>query len=158
MATCGQLTNTFGYNNLTSGYKVCLIQCPVGLYSEPLQRTCIGHCPGTLGVTTMYYAYNGTRECMTYCNDSFADDSNNICVGQCLSGSYPNADNSTNRCVFTCPDDPDLYADNHVCVHYCSGGYYADAKDRICASRCSNMSTYTQYGDPRTGRCVMNCS
>lgn len=33
VATCGQLTNTFGYHNLTSSYKVCLVQCPPTYYS-----------------------------------------------------------------------------------------------------------------------------
>ena len=33
VATCDQLTNTFGYHNISSGYKICLIQCPVNYYS-----------------------------------------------------------------------------------------------------------------------------
>lgn len=61
VATCGQLTNTFGFHNMTSSYKVCLAVCPAGYYSENVTRTCTQHCPGTPGVSTMYYAYNSTR-------------------------------------------------------------------------------------------------
>jgi hypothetical protein len=75
-------------------------------------------------------------------------------MDKCWSNSYPNADNSTNRCVFQCPTDPDYYADSHVCVFYCTTpNYYADPNGRICTPRCSNW-TYNQYADPRTDRCV----
>jgi len=75
-------------------------------------------------------------------------------MDKCWSSSYPNADNSTNRCVLQCPTDPDYYADSHVCVFYCTTpNTFADPNGRICISRCTNFSTYTQYGDPRTGRC-----
>ena len=155
MATCGELTGTFGFDNLTSGYKVCLAVCPSGYFSENVTRTCTTLCPFS---PVQLYAYNGTKECMPYCNDSYADDNNRKCVAQCLSTSYPNADNSTNKCVFTCPADPDFYADSNVCVYYCTTpGYYADTNLRLCVARCTNV-THNQYGDPRTGRCVQSCS
>ena len=159
MATCHELTNTFGFDNQTSGYKLCLAVCPDGYFSENVTRTCTALCPST---PVKLFAYNGTRECMPYCNDSYADESNWKCVSQCLSVAFPNADNSTNKCVFTCPSDPDFYADSNVCVYYCTtASYYADPSDRICRSRCTNVTGaggFNQYGDPRTGRCVENCS
>lgn len=99
---------------------------------------------------------------MPYCNDSYADDSNRLCVSQCLSNTYPNADNSTNRCVSVCPNSPDFFADAHVCVYYCTtANYYADPEGRVCRARCTNVTGvngYNQYGDGRTGRCAVNCS
>ncbi len=72
----------------------------------------------------------------------------------CFSNLYPNADNSTNKCVFRCPDKPDYYADNNVCVYYCTTtGYFADPDTRTCVARCPNLTANT-YGDPTTGRCV----
>ena len=69
------------------------------------------------------------------------------------------ADNSTNKCVDTCPDDPDYYGDDHVCVFYCTTpNYYADPDSRECVTRCPNVTEGNTYGDPLTGRCVLTCS
>jgi hypothetical protein len=137
---------------------MCLNQCPLTYYAEPIQRTCTALCPKIANDTIFYYAYNDTRECLLYCKGSFADNSNQRCVKECLSSSFPNADNSTNRCVPVCPSTPDYYADNHVCVFYCvTPNTFADSNGRICTSSCSNISA-NQYGDPRTGRCEVNCS
>jgi len=124
--------------------------CPNTYYSDPFSRTCLTMCPS---LPSRLYAYNSTRSCVSTCVNSFADDSNNICVPQCLSPSFPNSDNSTNRCVLQCPNSPDYYADSNVCVEYCTTpNYFADSNGRICVSRCSN-STNVQYVDTRTGRC-----
>jgi hypothetical protein len=158
VAVCPPSAGTFGFYNQTSSSRMCVNQCPLTYYAEPIDRTCTPLCPS---ISAIYYAYNGTRECLLYCKDSFADLSNQRCVQQCLSNGYPNADNSTNKCVPICPITPDYYADNHVCVFYCvTAGTFADSNGRVCISRCSNFTDITnnQYGDPRTGRCEVNCS
>ena len=84
-----------------------------------------------------------------------------MCVTSC-NGAYPNADNSTYKCVATCPSSPDYFADSNKCVYYCTTpSYYADPVGRVCRARCTNITGaggYVQYGDPRTGRCSINCS
>ena len=77
----------------------------------------------------------------------------------CHSNDYPNADNSTNQCVETCPSFPDYYADNHICVFYCTdSSQFADPDSRECVDRCPNITAHNTYGDPLTGRCVQTCS
>ena len=82
-------------------------------------------------------------------------------MDQCFSNSYPSADNSTNKCVPTCPSSPDYYNDNHVCVKYCTApNYYADSSTRQCVGRCPNVTgtpSYNTYADETTGRCVKKC-
>lgn len=73
------------------------------------------------------------------------------------SAGYPNADNSTNKCVFRCPSSPDYYSDNNVCVYYCTNpAQFAnpDPLSRACVDRCPNLTNYNTYGDPTNGRCV----
>ncbi len=157
MSTCPINAGTFGFYNTTSGSRLCVSMCPSNYFAEPLQRTCTTFCPNSSA--TLYYAYNTTRECLLQCKDSFAFDDTRQCVTQCSGSNYPNADNSTNKCVATCPSSPDYYADSNVCVFYCTtANYFADPIGRVCTQRCSNGSAYIQYGDRRTGRCEKKCS
>ncbi len=59
--------------------------------------------------------------------DSYADNSNRLCVADCPKFPETYADYSSHRCVSICPNDPDLYADpiSRKCVLRCPTGYYA---------------------------------
>lgn len=51
------------------------------------------------------------------------------CSQSCFTGTY--ADNSTRRCVFSCPINPSSYSTlnsfgNPVCAYTCVSGLYAD--------------------------------
>lgn len=124
VAVCPAWAGTFGFYNMTSGSRLCLNQCPPNYYAEPVDRTCTTLCPSSPAI---YYAFNDTRECLLECKGSFADASIQRCVSSCTGLTYPNADNSTNRCVPICPSQPDYYSDNHVCVFFCvTTGTFAD--------------------------------
>lgn len=152
VAVCPLQAGTFGFVNLSSTVRICLEICPDTYYSEPVHRTC------GLTCDPPYYALNSTHQCVVSCVDSFADPDNNRCMDACHSVAYPNADNSTNYCVFQCPSNPDYYSDNHVCVYYCTNPlHFADPDSRSCVGRCPNITAYYSYGDPTTGRCVQYC-
>ena len=66
VATCPQLSYTFGFYNSTSGYRICLLKCPSGYFAQNVTRTCVTLCPSPASTAPLtssitYFAYNGTR-------------------------------------------------------------------------------------------------
>ena len=64
------------------------------------------------------------------------------------------AEDQNRTCVLSCPWNSSLYGDNTTkkCVATCPVGYFADEMMKICTQLCS-----MGYGDNTTRKCVMNC-
>lgn len=74
------------------------------------------------------------------------------CVKDCSGGQL--RDNSTQRCVTTCPDEPSYWADldSWNCVYQCPLHYFASYQpDRLCVLNCSDYDT---YGDLEARVCI----
>ena len=75
----------------------------------------------------------------------------------CNSTLYLYSDNTTWKCLPTCSQRPDYYADPNtkLCTKECTGGLFADNYTRFClpAINCSNST----IGDPQYFRCVPVC-
>jgi hypothetical protein len=54
------------------------------------------------------------------------------------------ADNTTNRCEYSCASLPYLFADNNTftCVANCSGAQFADNKTQTCVAVCPAQWAY----------------
>ena len=68
------------------GNRICVLTCNVGLFADPLTRTCVPVC----NIEKGYYGEltNPVRKCILNCNANFY------------------ADNITKTCVSKCPDVP----------------------------------------------------
>jgi hypothetical protein len=97
---------------------------------------CVQSCPQG------YYA-NSTGECVVpaSCNPStFADNSTTKCVGTCPAGSF--ADNSSHYCIAVCPDG--TYGDNLKCVSTCvTTNTIASNITQLCQGICPIILTHT---------------
>lgn len=68
----------------------CITECPAGMYSNSVTRTCENTCTG------IYLMDDSTRRCVTICPTNpnlFADWTTNACVSECPATYF--SDNST---------------------------------------------------------------
>ena len=72
---------------------------------------------------------------------------------QCTEGFF--ADNSTLRCVVTCPVSPVLYGyvTDRTCIYFCPDGLFADETTRTCVATCPTSPVIYYHYTP-TNKCV----
>lgn len=83
----------------------------------------------------------------------YADNSTNKCIGTCPLLPDTFADNSTYACVHPCPITPGT---NYSCIDSCPLATWACNVTRECKTKCS-VTTPLQFADNYTGRCVRFC-
>ena len=118
-------------------------------------NTCEVSCPVSANVSETTYKDLLSYTCMTECLPTFyGDPLTNDCRQTCSAATLF-ADNSTGRCVGTCPEDPDFYGYNRVCYDYCPlAGWYAENGTRECLQYCPTGS----FADENNRRCMDVCT
>lgn len=126
--------------------------CPSGTFASDASRQCVATCPvGTV------YMNTSTPTCLSRCPDNYYQDpiSNNCKVG----GTCPSspvkyfADDTTNKCVKTCPNN--TFADiTGRCLIFCSSGYFADSTTWKCVLDCP----FNYYRSNVTKSCLLKCT
>lgn len=110
-------------------------------YSNPWTQQCIAVC------SSGYYGYNKIcyTTCPTVTPTVFADDSTNLCVQTCPTGTY--GDLSTLKCVPICPITQNTFANDETqqCTGFCPVNHFADESTRRCVQECPAVPALYGY-------------
>jgi hypothetical protein len=129
--------------NLTT--RMCITNCPVGLYRDNFTMSCVSVCPDYT------YANVSNNLCVSSCFPLYASNFNKSCVAVCPNNTT--ASNSTYSCQSQC--DYGNYTLNNVCYNSCIEPYFADNLTRKCVLNCPvNLLT---FADPLTKKCASLC-
>ena len=101
--------------------RVCVTQCSVGLFANPLTRECETSCPAF----DELFAEDTTRTCVSNCSfwsNSYADRNTRTCIAQCsLSNEY--ALDGEAICTSLCPSGKFMENSTKKCISTCLTGY-----------------------------------